>query len=233
MASFYEEIQEHTKEDAEGNITVDTVRKTKNVKKSDEPDYIKIYTNMWSEFNQIPIKWWRLFFALARRMSYADLPASNNSNEKENYGGQTVFTGGLTAKAICEECGWKALNTLYQGLQALQDYGAIRKVGVTRGIYQINPQYAGRGGWYYSPHDEQGGISNLIATFNFRDKTVDTRIVWATDNQRKAKEEAMQAEKKRLEKMYQTEILAMQRKISIAKDDDNDFEDVPNLNAST
>lgn len=231
MASFYEEIQEHTKEDAEGNITVDTVRKTKNVKKSDEPDYIKIYTNMWSEFNQIPIKWRLLLLALAHRMSYADLPAGDNPNEKKDYGGQTVITSGKAGQAICKECGWKTTDPLYRGLQALQECGAIRKI--ERAIYQVNPQYAGRGGWYYSPHDEQGGISNLVATFNFRDKTVDTRIVWATDNQRKAEEEAMQATKRQLEKMYRTEILAMQRKISIAKDDDNDFEDVPNLNAST
>lgn len=218
MASFYEEIQEHTKEDAEGNITVDTVRKMKNVKKSDEPDYIKIYTNMWSEFNQIPKKWTALFFALARRMSYADLSTGDNPDEKENYGGQLVFTGGLTAEAIRKECGWKTTDPLYRGLQALQECGAIRKVGTGRGMYQVNPQYAGRGGWYYSSRDEQGGISNLIATFNFRDKTVETHIVWSTDNQRKTEEEAMERMKAQIKKAYATEIVATHTKISVNPD---------------
>ncbi len=66
------------------------------------------------------------------------------------------------------------------GLKALCDCGAIRKVN--RGVYQINPSYAGRGTWKYNPSLKQGGIEKLVATFNFTEGTVDTNAVWATEN---------------------------------------------------
>ena len=79
----------------------------------------------------------------------------------------------------------KALNwkdRMYQkGLKALCECEAIKKVG--KGVYQINPRYAGRGEWKYNPRLERGGIEDLVATFNFKDKSVDTKIVWADDGE--------------------------------------------------
>lgn len=169
---FYEEIKEHTTEDANGNLITDTTKTTKAILKSEEPDYIKVYTQMYCEFSGIPDKWRHLFMTLACRMSYANPKAPN--------GGQTVYTVGSAGQAIIEECGWKNKDTLYRGLQALCECNAIRKIG--RGEYQINPQYAGRGGWHYNAKAEQGGIADLIATFSFADKTVKTDIIWASSD---------------------------------------------------
>lgn len=169
---YHQETKEHIVEDADGNITTTTTTKTKAIMKSDEPDYIKLYTKMWCEFNGIPDKWRPLFMALVCRMSYASL--------KSEAGGQIVHTVGSTGKAITEECGWKNKDTLYRGLQALCECGAIKKL--SRGEYQINPQYAGKGPWHYNAKEERGGVSELIAKFDFREKRVDTKIVWASTN---------------------------------------------------
>ena len=171
---YHEEIKEQIVEDADGNVTTTTTRKTKAIIKSDEPEYIKLYTKMWLEFNEVPDKWRPLFMALVTRMSYASL--------KDKTGGQIVHTIGTTAQAIIEECGWKNKDTLYRGLQALCECNAIRKI--SRGEYQINPQYAGKGGWHYSEKEQHGGVSDLIAKFSFKNRTVDTTIIWAsTDKQ--------------------------------------------------
>jgi len=171
---YQQETKEHTVEDAEGNITTTTTTKTKAILKNDEPDYIKLYTKMWCEFNMIPDKWRPLFFALVCRMSYASL--------KDETGGQIVHTIGSTGKAIIEECGWKNKDTLYRGLQALCECEAIKKI--SRGEYQINPQYAGKGPWHYNAKENRGGVSELVAKFDFKNKKVDTKIVWAsTDKQ--------------------------------------------------
>ena len=33
----------------------------------------------------------------------------------------------------------------------------------------------------YNPQENQGGVKDLVAKFNFKDKTVDTQIIWADD----------------------------------------------------
>lgn len=169
---YHEETKQHTVEDSNGNITVDTTTTTKAISGSTEPDYIKLYTRMWCEFNGIPDKWRPLFMALVCRMGYADIKSAS--------GGQTVYTIGSNATAIMADCGWSRRETMYRGLQALCDCNAIRKVG--RGEYQINPQYAGRGEWKYNPRLERGGIEDLVATFNFGAGTVSTKIAWTPDD---------------------------------------------------
>ena len=73
---------------------------------------------------------------------------------------------------------WKT--AMYQrGIKVLCKCNAIRKIN--RGVYQVNPQYAGKGEWKYNPQLDRGGIEDLIATFNFKDKKVETEIVWADD----------------------------------------------------
>lgn len=169
---YYEETREKVREDADGNITSDTTRIVRSAIKSDEPDYIKLYTKMWCEFNQIPQKYRQLFFSLICRMSYA--------NAKAPGGGQTVCTIGTIAQAIMDECGWKTKDALYRGLKTLCDCGAIKKL--SRGEYQINPKYAGKGPWNYNPKVDQGGVKDLIATFDFANKSVNTQIVWVSND---------------------------------------------------
>ena len=54
-----------TFEDAKGNITEEITRTTSKMKIDNEPDFIKIYTKMWCEYNQIPYRYRQLFFSLA------------------------------------------------------------------------------------------------------------------------------------------------------------------------
>lgn len=160
--------EKHTKEDAAGNITIDV--KETSFKKESEPDYIKLYTQVWCEFNQIPDIYRALFLELIQRMSYC------NSNDLEH--SQLVYTGEPVASTIMNVLKWK--RSMYQkGLRALTDAGAIRRVA--RGLYQVNPNYAGKGGWRYDARLKQGGIKDLVATFDFKNKKVDTKIIWADD----------------------------------------------------
>lgn len=156
--------------DADGNETITTVEKTRNIQRNNEPDYIKLYTRMWCEFTGIPTVYRELFIQLATRMTYCNTRDLGHS--------QLVNTGKPWSDDIMRVLGWK--RRMYQkGLRALCDCGAIRQI--SRGVYQINPMYAGRGEWKYNPKLDRGGIEDLVATFNFRQGTVDTKIVWADD----------------------------------------------------
>lgn len=161
-----------TQIDADGNEHTTTKEKTKTRERSSEPDYIKIYTNMWCEANQIPLAYRELFLQLATRMSYA------NAENEDDLGGQIVCTSGLYGEKIRAALGWKP-NMYQKGLKALCDCHAIKRV--RRGFYQINPAYAGRGEWKYKPQLHRGGIENIIATFNLATGTNKTEIVWSDD----------------------------------------------------
>ena len=162
-------IRETTKTiDYEGNEYVNEVEKT--ITRDPEPEFIKLYTNTWCEFNQIPNAYRELFLQLALRMSYCD------TNDLEN--SQLVFTGKPFSEHIAKSLNWK--NDMYKhGLVELTKCGAIRRV--SRSVYQINPSYAGKGSWKFNPHLKSGGIKDLRATFDFVNKKVDTKIVWADD----------------------------------------------------
>ena len=170
MAKRFLQKEVHTKEDSDGNITSDT--KETVVEVLQEPDYIKLYTKMWCTFNEIPEVYQKLFLELVMRMTYC------NSNDLEH--SQLVNTGKPWSDEIQKAMGWKA-NMYQKGLKALCDFGAIKKVN--RGVYQINPQFAGKGSWKYNPKLNQGGVKDLVATFNFKDKTVQQTITWADNGE--------------------------------------------------
>lgn len=156
--------------DADGNESTSIIEKSTNFQRNNEPDYIKLYTRMWCEFNEIPEVYRGLFLELVTRMSYAC-----TSSE---IGGQLVNTGKPWSDDIMKALNWK--KAMYQrGLKALCECDAIRKVG--RGVYQINPNYAGRGEWKYNPRLQRGGVEDLVVKFSFKDKDVQTSIVWADD----------------------------------------------------
>lgn len=161
----YKEVR--TKEDSDGNISTSTLEKTSTIQKSDEPDYIKLYTSTWCEFNQIPLRLRDLFLELIVRMSYADSSSPDES--------QIVYTGKPTSTAIMKALNLKQ-STYNQYLRELRECRAIRQV--SRGVYQINPNYAGRGQWKYNPTLQSGGISDLRAEFNFVTGEVKTKIIW-------------------------------------------------------
>ena len=167
------EVSTHTVIDANGKKTTTTTETTKKYEKLSEPDYIKIYTNMWCTFNGIPETYARLFLSLAVRMSYC-----NSTNLERS---QLVNTGKPWRDDIMKECGWTSEASIKKGLKVLVEHNAIRRVA--RGIYQINPSFAGKGLWKYNPKEQQGGIVDLIATFKFKDKSVDTQVVWQADEE--------------------------------------------------
>lgn len=173
MPTIITEKETTTTVDEQGNERSTTVEKTRKYERSAEPEYIKIYTNMWCELNQIPLKWRGLFLQLAMRMTYADT--------SDPSGGQIVQPIGIIATGIMNTCGWKDRSMLAYGLQALCKCNAIKHV--SRGCYQINPSYAGKGEWKYNPSKQQGGIEDIVATFSVADKSINTRIVWADDGQ--------------------------------------------------
>lgn len=185
MATIETKVETQTYEDSEGNVTSTTKETTKKIERSTEPDYIKIYTNMWCEFNQIPHKWRDLFLQLAIRMTYSNLPKDkcNSDGLFSGPGGQLVSTGKPYGDDICMALGWKVSdktnNQLMQGLRELCKCNAIRKIN--RGVYQINPQYAGKGEWKYNPKADRGGVEALTALFNFSEKDVSTNVIWADD----------------------------------------------------
>lgn len=147
-----------------------TKETTTKIERSTEPDYIKIYTKMWCEFNQIPLAYRDLFFELTCNMTYCNAGDLSHS--------QLVYTGKPWSDVIMNKLGWK--KAMYQrGLSELCKCNAIKKI--SRGVYQINPNYAGRGEWKYNPKLNRGGIENLVATFNYTAGTVETQITWADD----------------------------------------------------
>ena len=169
---FITEKQTTIQEDADGNIKTSSVEKVTNIQRNNEPDYIKLYTKMWCEFNDIPMAYRELFLQLVIRMTYCNSADLGNS--------QLVNTGKPWSTSIMKALNWK--DRMYQkGLKALCECDAIKKVG--RGVYQINPQYAGRGEWKYNPRLDRGGSEELVVSFNFKDKSVDTKIVWADDGE--------------------------------------------------
>lgn len=179
MSSYISKKEIRTTEDMDGNISTTTLETTKKIEKITEPDYIKIYTAMWCEYNQIPTAWRDLFLQLAVRMTYCKLEGGHASE-----GGQLVNVGKPFGDDICRALGWKVKpdktsNQLMLGLRELCRCNAIKKVH--RGVYQINPQYAGKGEWKYNPNAQRGGVENLIAHFNFKNGSVHTQIEWADD----------------------------------------------------
>lgn len=166
------EIQTTTQIDADGNESTTIFEKTTNIQRNSEPDYIKLYTRMWCEYNGIPTTYRSLFLELVTRMTYCSTADLGNS--------QLVNTGKPWSESIMHVLGWQ--KAMYQrGLRELCECGAIRKVG--KGVYQVNPQYAGKGEWKYNPRLERGGVEDLVATFHFADGTVNTQITWADDGQ--------------------------------------------------
>lgn len=181
MTKISTETIKTTTIDADGNESSTTTEKTRKIELSSEPDYIKLYTKMWCEFNQIPLADRPLFLELVTRMTYCDKGDLEHS--------QLVATGGPFADVLCKALHWKNKVSLKKGLQSLVKCGAIKRV--SRGYYQINPSYAGRGEWKYNPRLDRGGVEDLVATFNFRNKTVKTEIVWADDGEHSEYNEMM------------------------------------------
>ncbi len=170
MSKIITNTETQTIIDENGIEHTTTKATTQKIERNTEPDYIKIYTKMWCEFNQIPLAYRDLFFELTCNMTYCNASDLNHS--------QLVYTGKPWSDVIMNKLGWK--KAMYQrGLAELCKCNAIKKI--SRGVYQINPNYAGRGEWKYNPKLNRGGVENLVATFNYKAGTVETKVQWADD----------------------------------------------------
>ena len=166
----YKKSEKTIRVDENGVETTSEVTKSVMYERNDEPDYIKIYTKMWLEMNEIPQAYRGLFLELVGYMTYSYAPDLRKS--------QTVYTGKPYSESICKRLGWG--QKMYEkALKGLVDCGAISRL--YRGVYQINPNYAGKGEWLYNPKLSRGGIKDLKATFGLKDKTAEVQIIWADD----------------------------------------------------
>jgi len=172
MSAFITKVEKRAEVDVDGNEKISTIEQSTSIMRNGEPDYIKVYTNMWAEFNGVPTAYRELFLQLAIRMSYC------NSDDLKN--AQLVYTGKPFSDSIMQVLNWK-VDMYNRGLRELTKVNAIKRVA--RGVYQINPHYIGKGEWKYNPRLKRGGVEDLIAVFKFNDKTVDTKIVWADDGE--------------------------------------------------
>lgn len=144
--------------DKDGNLLSEkTTNKTKRIVKMTEPDYIKLYTQIWSDpsQNKIPISYRPLFLELASRMSYCDAGDLGHS--------QLVMTGAAYQDSILRALGLCHRDSLQKGLKALCDCNAIRRI--QKGIYQVNPRYAAKGQWKYNPMKTQSSLEEFIAYY--------------------------------------------------------------------
>lgn len=170
MSSIATSKQTTTTIHEDGSITQSSVEKSTNIVRNNEPDYVKLYTRMWCEYNGIPEVYRDLFLQLAIRMTYCNANDLNSS--------QLVCTGKPWSDSIMQALGWK--KAMFQrGIKALCDCGAIRRI--SKGVYQISPKYAAKGEWKYNPRLAHGGVEQLVAIFNFAEGTVHTKITWADD----------------------------------------------------
>jgi len=171
LMSIYTSKETTTTFTEEGEECTTIKETSRQIERSSEPEYIKLYTRMWCEFNEIPFNYRELFLQLIMRMSW--------SNKLDLGSSQTVVVFGSVSESICKACGWSDKSTLRKGLKALMKCNAIRRI--SRATYQINPSYAGKGEWKYNPRLHQGGVEDLVATFKFKEGTIDTQVVWADD----------------------------------------------------
>ncbi|MBR4026903.1 MAG: hypothetical protein IKJ01_05020 [Lachnospiraceae bacterium] len=170
MATIESYTRVETKIDENGNERINIIESTKKREKLTEPDYIKLYTPIWKDNNQIPKAYKLLFINLATYMSYC------NKSDLRNTQLVNIM---LYGDKICQDMGWKSKDSLMKGLKVLCKCGALYRV--KRGFYQINPLYIGKGEWKYNPKYNRGGIEDYLNIFttNLQNKNIITQTVWA------------------------------------------------------
>lgn len=92
------------------------------VEKQTEPAMKKDSLEGFLPCRSVPERWTQLLSALHRKTGHNGV----------------VYTVGSAASELAIECGWSGKSSVYTGLKALCDCGAIRQV--KRGTYYINPQ---------------------------------------------------------------------------------------------
>lgn len=158
MAKIEKFVKLETVKDTDGNVVEEKeYKRTKEIIRVGEPDYIKLYTEAWgrklpgTDGKPLPDSYRFLFTVLAARMSYCDADDPAHS--------QLVQTGTPYAEEIMKAMGWKHRDSLQKGLKELCACNVIYRVG--RGCYQVNPEYAAKGKWLRDPRVSQSNLEKF------------------------------------------------------------------------
>jgi len=118
------------------------------IKKSAEPNYIKLYISTLLVFKDLPKNLNPILIQFLSYMSYADIAEKN--------GGQKIYVNIDMKKDIAEKLNL-SLESVNKGLFQLTKSGLFKRIGT--GTYQVNPYLFGKGEWK--------DISAIRATFDF------------------------------------------------------------------
>ena len=118
------------------------------IKKSAEPNYIKLYISTLLVFKDLPKNLNPILIQFLSYMSYADISEKN--------GGQKIYVNIDMKKDIAEKLNL-SLESVNKGLFQLTKSGLFKRIGT--GTYQVNPYLFGKGEWK--------DISAIRATFDF------------------------------------------------------------------
>lgn len=114
-----------------------------------EPPYIKLYIQDLLYLSDMPKGLTDIVYSLAMRATYA--------NPRDTSKGLVVPLNSYIRKEICEECGYKKVQSLNNDITKLVKGNIIRRIGT--GTYQLNPYIFGKGEWK--------DIDNIRMTWNY------------------------------------------------------------------
>lgn len=138
--------------DADGILTgTEVTTDTVNIHKSDEGDFIKLYTEALDKLPaDLTLAGFRLLLQLAKYASYADI------NDLE--GGMLIQITATIREEIQQTLDIQK-RAFYKYLKNLVDCNLLREV--RQSCYQLNPSVVGKGYYEYKPSYKQGGINDL------------------------------------------------------------------------
>ncbi len=109
---------------------------TKTIHKQ-EPPYIKLYIQDLLYLSDMPKGLTNIVYSLAMRASYA--------NPLDADKGLIVALTSYIRQEICNECGYKNIQSLNNDITKLVKGNIIKRIGT--GTYQLNPYLFGKGDW--------------------------------------------------------------------------------------
>lgn len=152
--------------DTDGKVlSVETRTDTQTIKKNEENEYVKIYTDKILDLidDELPNKQFKFIILLTKYVGYADV--------NDLHGGMIIKLDTRTKKEIQEKLEIQE-SYFYKTIKELEKRKLIKKID--KGYYQLNPFFFGKGYYEYRPNYKQGGIKDI-------------RVTWYLDTTEKAK----------------------------------------------
>lgn len=144
--------------DAEGKVlSVETRTDTQAIKKNEENEYVKMYTDKILDLidDKLSNKQFKFIILLTKYVGYADV---NDLN-----GGMIIKLDTRTKKEIQNKLGIQE-SYFYKTIKELKKKRLIKKID--KGYYQLNPFFFGKGYYEYRPSYKQGGIKDIRDTWD-------------------------------------------------------------------